>query len=134
MSERISVAELADCIEVARQEAESFAAHGHGRTRIKADTLAALHELADLREQVRCRPIESAPTDGTKMLLRWRTVPYLLSGRYVVDDEWTLRPKDWLAPEEGWRNDGDQCIPRNQSDCTHWMPLPEISPLPGGDA
>lgn len=60
MSERISDAELADCIEVARQEAESFAAHGHGRTRIKADTLAALRELAELREQVRWRPMEQA--------------------------------------------------------------------------
>ena len=40
---------------------------------------------------------------------------------------------------EGWRCDGDQCVPKNQHNCTHWMPLPEppndqAHPQPGAAA
>lgn len=34
------------------------------------------------------------------------------------------RPEGWKAPPEGWRCVDDEAIPRNQGDCTHWMPLP----------
>jgi hypothetical protein len=47
--DRVSDAELADCITVAQQEAERLAANAHGRTRIKSNTVAALRELQQLR-------------------------------------------------------------------------------------
>lgn len=56
--------------------------------------------------------IETAPL-GPAVLLWWRTCPHAMRGRYVSDER-----------GEGWMCDGDQVIPINQSDCTHWMPLP----------
>lgn len=70
--------------------------------------------------------IASAPatTDHMRPILaNWR-------GRGVqqtywdVDDDFRDRPKGWRSPESGWRCDGDQCIPVNQEDVTHWMPRP----------
>ncbi len=62
------------------------------------------------------RPIESAPEDGTHILLWWRTCLTPVSGRWVDGGE---------GGHGGWRGDGDMVIPTNQGDCTHWMPLPE---------
>lgn len=59
-------------------------------------------------------PIESAPMDGQRILLWWSPCPYPCVGFYDVD-----------GGREGWRCDGDECIPRNQTGCTHWMPMPE---------
>lgn len=69
------------------------------------------------------QPIETAPMNR-RILLWWRTCREPHIGQWDIDEEYDQRPKSWKSPEEGWRNCGDQCIPRNQSDCTHWMPLP----------
>jgi hypothetical protein len=49
------------------------------------------------------------------------------------DEAFDTRPVGWPSPRCGWRSPGDQCIPVNQSDVTHWRPLPTppISPEPG---
>lgn len=63
------------------------------------------------------KPIETAPRNGMRVLLYWRTCHGMsFTGRYTYDEK---------TDREGWRCDGDQVIPRNQDDCTHWMPLPE---------
>lgn len=70
------------------------------------------------------RTIDSAPKDGRDILLWWRLCKNPSVGRWSIDDAFDQHDEEWPCPEEGWRSDGDQCIPRNQSDCTHWMPLP----------
>lgn len=50
--EPLSEADLADCIEVARQDLAKLQAHGHGRTRIQANTLAALLHIAFLTREL----------------------------------------------------------------------------------
>jgi len=74
-------------------------------------------------------PIETAPTSRPIILL-WRTAPWPLRGEWSIDEEFDTRPKGWVSPESGWRNDGDQCIPRNQEDCIGWQKLP---PVPSGN-
>lgn len=68
--------------------------------------------------------IETAPQDGTRVLLWWRTGKDPHVGRWEIDDLWEERRWAHKAMKEGWRCDGDACIPTNQKDCTHWMPLP----------
>lgn len=72
------------------------------------------------------RPMTTAPTSRPIILL-WRTAPWPLRGEWSIDEEFDTRPKGWVSPESGWRNDGDQCIPRNQEDCIGWQELPAIS-------
>lgn len=101
-------------------------------TPLTADQRAALLSLvaADKRGQdawdasARWQPIETAPKNGQRVLLWWRTCKEAVRGRFSFDEEFDDRPETWPSPEFGWRCDGDQCIPRNQEDCTHWMPLP----------
>jgi len=75
------------------------------------------------------RSMSSAPTSRPIILL-WRTAPWPLRGEWSIDEEFDTRPKGWVSPESGWRNDGDQCIPRNQEDCIGWQKLP---PVPSGN-
>lgn len=66
--------------------------------------------------------IETAPKDGAKRLLYWRTAPgTVFVGRYVCNER-----------GEGWMCDGDQVIPRNQDDCIKWHPIPAATPPAGG--
>lgn len=81
--------------------------------------------LVEQARPMKWQPIETAPTGGTRILLWWRSCIYPSIGSYELDEQFNSRPRGWRAPEEGWRNIGDQCIPRNQEDCTHWMPLPK---------
>ena len=69
------------------------------------------------------RPIETAPKDGSRVLLWWCTRGASV-GHFEYDDMFSERPSRWVSPEFGWRSDGDQCIPVNQEHCTRWMPLP----------
>lgn len=78
-------------------------------------------------EPVEWRTIDSAPTNK-RILLWWRTCKEPSVGYFDVDDLFDTRPPNWRSPECGWRSEGDRCIPINQNDCTHWMPLP---PVPG---
>ncbi len=84
-------------------------------------------QLAEQRssEPPAWQPIATAPMDGRRILLWWRTCKEPTSGRYEVDDMFDRRSPRWVSPAEGWRGCGDACIPRNQDDCTHWMPLPQ---------
>lgn len=62
------------------------------------------------------KPIATAPKDGAAIILWWRYCKHPAVGRWFdADDE----------NREGWRCDGDECVPKNQKDCTHWMPLPK---------
>lgn len=70
------------------------------------------------------RPIETAPKNGKSILLSWRTCPEAMRGSYSVDEEFDSKPSALRSLREGWKNDGDQCIPKNQKDCTGWQPLP----------
>lgn len=70
--------------------------------------------------------ISTAPNNTDHMrpiLLFWKSAGVGL-GWYDVDDDYATRPASWRCPETGWICEGDQCIPINQEDCTHWMPLP----------
>ena len=62
------------------------------------------------------QPIKTAPMLGKPVLLYWKHAGWM-RGRFVNDER-----------GDGWMTDGDQVMPRNQQDCTHWMPLPPPPP------
>lgn len=79
------------------------------------------------------QPIETAPRDGSRILLcanlqvkdrigagRYSVEPYISDGRGII------------GAAEGFQGDGDQCIPSNQDVFTHWMPLPS-APVTKGE-
>jgi hypothetical protein len=66
------------------------------------------------------QPVATAPKDGTRVLLWWSTCREPVRGRWEINGR-----------SEGWRADGDACIPVNQSDCTDWQPLP-LPPVSSG--
>src|SRR3990167_6352520 len=59
------------------------------------------------------KPIETAPKSGQDILLCWRGCKAVAVGR---------SENDGIC--EGWRCDGDGCIPKNQKDCIYYMELP----------
>lgn len=61
------------------------------------------------------QPIATASKNET-VLLWWRTCSQPSVGRWTYDEE---------DDREGWRCDGDRCVPKNQHDCLYWHPLPE---------
>lgn len=63
------------------------------------------------------RPIKTAPK-ADAVLLWWKGCKYPSVGRWVFD-----------GVREGWKCDGDLCVPKNQHHCTHWMPLPDPPPV-----
>lgn len=67
--------------------------------------------------------IDTAPIDGTKVLLWWRSCKEPSIGWYA--DPSNLFRSYYHFAQEGWICEGDEVIPKNQQDCTHWMPLPE---------
>jgi hypothetical protein len=71
-------------------------------------------------------PIDSAPKDGTEILLFWPYVRKASSGKFsgIERGSYQFRADDIVGLTEGFMCDGDLCIPTNQDDCTHWMPLP----------
>lgn len=83
-----------------------------------SETLMMARELASLREQVRWRPMEEAPRDGTAILAS-------LDGSSDLSNVVRYHDGGWVVAWDHYRLDsGPRC----------WMPLPEIGPLPGGDA
>ena len=123
----------------AMQEANATAASLTGERKWDVPCIAAALVRADATCALRgaqkesgWRPIETAPTDR-RILLYW-THAGAAVGQYCVDDTFAMRDaRRWKCPETGWRCDGDQVIPINQEDCTHWMPLPS-PPTPEGEA
>jgi hypothetical protein len=107
---------------------DSFSVNGYVNGNIAGREIRAICDAyLALRQRERWQPIATAPQSGKKILLCWPKHKIVASGRYDIDEEFDYRPNYWVSPSEGWRNDGDQCIPRNQEDCTLWQPLP---PLP----
>lgn len=75
------------------------------------------------------RPIDTAEpwkTDHMRPVLVYWTSRGWCETYYDIDDEWDERPKGWVSPQEGWRSQGDQCIPVNQKAATHWQPMPPV--------
>lgn len=72
------------------------------------------------------QPIETAPPTHSmkQILLAWRHRA-VSCGWWDVDEDYHERPIWWISPEEGWRSDGDMCIPVEDGWPTHWMPLPK---------
>lgn len=84
-----------------------------------ATRLSTLNEevAAHLQElSTKWQPISTAPTSGT-IRLWWRNAGEG-AGSFAVDEEWTPGSP---SPRDGWKCEGDDAIPRNQEDCTHWM-------------
>lgn len=106
MSERISDERLAELI----TDAEKWIARGY----MDEQHLCALRELAELREQTRWIPIETAPRDGRPLLVRRKHSSFPLLAKYRQMYGW------FEGLESGVHLYG----------LTHWMPLPEIGPLP----
>ena len=79
--------------------------------KLAADLAERDAEIAALRAAREWRPIESAPRDGTRVLL-WiavsGTAPWAETAEFD-GDEW-------------WRNDGDEICGENSP--THWQPVP----------
>lgn len=71
-------------------------------------------------------PIETVPnnTDHMRPILVFWKSRGVQQTYWDVDEDFQNRPKGWRSPECGWRCDGDQCIPVNQDDATHWMRFP----------
>lgn len=68
------------------------------------------------------QPIDTAPHDGKVVLLWWRTCKQPTTGYYVSEGD--LPEEYFKFTKSGWINERDSVVPRNQKDCTHWMPLP----------
>jgi len=74
--------------------------------------------ITELRSQVRWRPMEEAPKDGTPILCFWRNL-------YGGDDSWAVA--QWREPvdrwgEPGWYEEGNGENQYGEPD--YWMPLP----------
>ena len=83
---------------------------------LEADTeIAALK--AKIREMTEWRPMESAPKDGTKILL-FRTLD-----RLVIVGLWHDGHDEWI--------DGEYIAPIAHPD--FWMPISELPSLPGSE-
>ena len=78
---------------------------------------SALSELAHRRAEQTWQPIETAPKDGTKVLLGRFVLncPEGKNGRMAVDFWHTVNPHGY----EGWGKFNTRYWP-----ATHWMPLP----------
>lgn len=73
------------------------------------------------------RPIETAPKDGTHILLHWPNIPRGIK-EIKSTSKLTGTSVGWFEASEhgvGFMTEGDHFVPINQYDCTHWMPLPE---------
>lgn len=97
----------------------------HPRSHTMADYNRLAHRLApivarallSIREEMEWRPIETAPKDGTRIILSWGG--YSVVGFYL--DNSAARYMPW----QGWRVPSMEPLPRGAP--THWQPLP--SPL-----
>ena len=90
------------------------------------DLAAAIQAASQSKDAGGWQKIESAPRDGTRVLLWWTTCRDVHAGKYTYDE-------DSPYQKEGFRCDGDECIPRNQQDCIKWQPLPAAPKADAGE-
>ena len=64
--------------------------------------------------------IPSEYMDGREVMIWWTHAGWCIC-RYWVDED---------DCRGGWRGVDDDCVPINQKDATHWMPMP---PPPAGE-
>lgn len=78
------------------------------------------------------QPIETAPKDGTHVMLFWPNIPAGIKSLKSTSKATGISVGWYEASEHGvgFMSEGDFAVPINQHDCTHWMPLPE--PPTGG--
>lgn len=70
-------------------------------------------------------PIETAPNDGTAVLLYYPHNDTCIRGAYgeVQDGDWESGYRTWME----WGVDGEHFIQEAPTEApTHWMPLPEV--------
>ena len=67
------------------------------------------------------QPISTASKTGEPLMLWWRYCQIPAIGCWVEDETGTGRT--------GWKCDTDDCVPKNQEDCTHWLYLPAYPKL-----
>ncbi len=76
------------------------------------------------------QPIETAPKDGTSILLVWCWDSGLHTGRTVVEASWMCRKHCYLSsPHPCPKNPGPDCDMQwgnYAGTFTHWQPLPEL--------
>jgi hypothetical protein len=126
------------CCSVMRQAASILAlvspleGKGEGSSCTETAARGTTASRPDRPCQSEWRDIGSAPnnTDHMRPILAYWTGRGVQQTYWDVDEDFADRPPSWRSPECGWRCDGDQCIPVNQDDVTHWMPLPEAPSLP----
>lgn len=73
------------------------------------------------------QPIETAPKDGTPVLLVWHWDSGLYTGIAVIMASWTCRKHAMLSSPHQCQNEPDcdmgwSCY---KGEFSHWMPLPE---------
>jgi len=69
------------------------------------------------------RPIETAPIDGTHVLL-W-VVPWIPARDQLTVDFGCVQAGGWNSWNKIWcLENGDQCVLPKWNTPTHWMPLP----------
>lgn len=80
---------------------------------------------AQVQDVAGWQDISTAPNTNhmRQILLAWKHRP-VSTGWWDVDEDYSSRPKAWKSPEEGWRADGDACIPVKSGWPTHWMQPP----------
>ena len=91
------------------------------------DALLAALAVGDEGIREGWQPIETAPKDGTPIILFWPNIPAGAKAMRSVDKRYTGISVGWFEASEygvGFINKGDRVVPVNQDDCTHWQPLP----------
>ena len=77
-------------------------------------TLVASQEIVITLNEMLWQPIDTAPRTGEAVLLWWKYSREPFIGRWGE-----------IKGQKGWCCDGDHHLPKQQKQCTHWMPLPE---------
>ncbi|NBW20558.1 MAG: DUF551 domain-containing protein, partial [Caulobacteraceae bacterium] len=87
---------------------------------------------ADAVERTQWQPIETAPRDGTRILIYSRSNNYGSSGKPTFDDfsvahwgEITSKYSGWCGIVKGYTVSCREGLPYEHENPTHWMPLPE---------
>ncbi|MES2030896.1 MAG: hypothetical protein V4477_17075 [Pseudomonadota bacterium] len=120
-----SAAQARNVLEMATQDIAAIAADRDRTERNRDMWKGQCERQAEQLTKRNWQPIATAPKNGTEILLWWKHCKTPSVGSWSCDDLHAERKWAHKALAEGWRSEGDACIPVNQADCTHWQPLPE---------